>query len=228
MSTRLLLVRHGETPATIGRLFVGSTDVELTAAGHEQARAVARRLKHARIDALYVSPLKRCVQTASAIVEATGLKPRTEPAVRECDFGSWEGLSFAEVFQKDADGVRAWLIEEHHSSHGGESRAELAERAWTWWEQAAQRHAGETICVVAHGGPIRCILQRAMQASVQAFLALEIDPASISLLQTEGSALRAREGGQDRAPSVRVRFVNDTQHLGDPLRPSEPPSELPP
>lgn len=215
MSTRLLLIRHGETPATVERLFVGSTNVELTPGGHEQARAVAQRLKHVRIDALYVSPLTRCMQTAAPIVETTGLRPRVDGALRECDFGSWEGMSFQEVFQKDPDGLRRWVTEEGHSSHGGESREQLADRVWAWWLAAAVKHENDTVCAVTHGGPIRSAVQRGLQAPFSAFLSIEIDPASITLLQTQG-------------PGVRVRFVNETSHLGDPLRPSEPPTELPP
>lgn len=215
MSTRLLLVRHGETPASIRTLFVGATEVDLTDTGRDQARAVAMRLRHVRIDALYVSPLRRCLQTAAPIADSTGLKVRTEPLIRECDFGEWEGLSGADVVQKDAEGLRQWLAEDSHSSHGGESWAQLGERVWSWWLEASERHREETICAVTHGGPIRSLLRQSLRAPYHALLTIEIDPASISLLQTQG-------------PVLRVRFVNDTAHLGDALRPSEPPSELPP
>lgn len=215
MSTRLILVRHGETYASVDRRFAGSTDVELTEHGHDQARAVAKRLRPVRIDALYVSPLRRCVQTAEAVTETTGLKPRIAEAIRECDFGAWEGLSAMEVIERDGERFQEWLTDDTHEPPDGESWGSVSRRVWSWWEEVSERYKDRTVLAVTHGGPILCMLRRTLDAPHSAIYVLEIDTASVSLLQTRGTLLRART-------------INDTSHLRDPLRDGPPPEEMPP
>ena len=215
MSTRLILVRHGETPASVDRRFAGSTDVELTDHGHEQTRALARRLRPVRIDALYVSPLIRCRQTASAIEDTTGLKPRLVEDLRECRFGEWENLTLTEVVQRDAELFQTWIADDGVAPVGGESWREVWARVESWWKEASERHRDRTILAVTHGGPILSFLRHAVGGPYHSMFVFEIDPGSVTLLQTRGELLR-------------LRVANDTSHLRDVLRDGPPPEEVPP
>jgi probable phosphoglycerate mutase len=217
VTTRLLLIRHGETQASLESRFVGWTDVDLTENGQEQARLLAKRLRHIRIDALYASSLRRCQQTAAAIADETGLKVRTDEDLRECHFGDWEGLTPIEVAQDHRDALAEWMRDEDYCGHNGESWAGLGGRLWGWWERASERHADRTVVAVAHGGPIRVMLRRALQAPLHAVLALEIDPCSVTVMQTRTMGTGAQ--------LLRVRLVNDVSHLRDTLRPVEAPND---
>src|SRR5687768_13766408 len=120
MGTRLILVRHGETPASVERRFAGSTEVELTQDGRDQALAVGKRLRDIRIDALYASPMKRCVQTAAAITQTTGLKVREAPELRECHFGAWENMTITEVMSHDHETFQTWVADDSVAPPSGE------------------------------------------------------------------------------------------------------------
>src|SRR5687767_842278 len=100
MSTRFIFVRHAETPGSVERRFTGSTDVPLTADGREHARQLAQRLRAVRIDALHVSPLGRCRETAEPITEVTGRKATIVEELRECHFGVLEDMSLEDALAK--------------------------------------------------------------------------------------------------------------------------------
>ena len=96
-STRLLLVRHGQTSMSIDDAFCGVTDVPLAPIGHRQAEALANRLRRQHVDVLYCSPQRRALETAAPLAVALGLEIRTLEALREIDFGLWENRLRAEL-----------------------------------------------------------------------------------------------------------------------------------
>src|SRR5512135_1316457 len=108
MTTRLFLIRHGATVLTAEDRFAGSTDVELSDTGREQAEALAQRLADDNVTAVYASPLRRTVATASIIGRPHGLQPILNDGLREIDHGRWEGLRRAEVETMFADEYAAW------------------------------------------------------------------------------------------------------------------------
>ena len=97
-ATEILLVRHGESePLVPGRPFPlvdGHGDPALAPEGHEQAERVAARLATQRIDAIYVTTLRRTAQTAAPLAAELGLTPVIEPDLREVHLGEWEGELF--------------------------------------------------------------------------------------------------------------------------------------
>lgn len=207
MSIRLILVRHGETLASIDRRFAGAQDVDLTPHGHEQAEALARRLAATPVDAFYVSPLRRCRQTAVPVARALRMEPVPADDLRECHFGSWEGLSLTEVLERDAEMFQTWISGDEHSPPEGESWGQVWERVGGWWREAIRRHEGGTILAVTHGGPILCFLRSVLAAPYASMYQFEIDPCSVTVLQTRGEV-------------VRVRLVNDTTHYRDMVSPA--------
>lgn len=214
-TTRIILLRHGETEANRERRFAGSTDVELTSEGRTMAESAARRFRAVRIDALHVSPLLRCAQTAEEVSRVSGLKPRVVPEIRELDFGDWEMLSLEEVHERDAEGFTRWISDDAVPAPGGESWAELGARVGEWWAEVAERYEGRTVLAVTHGGVILWLARHVAQAPYQAMIAFEIDPCSITILQS-------------RRGLWRIRSLNDTTHIRDPLLDGPPPTEMPP
>ncbi|HVE91095.1 MAG TPA: histidine phosphatase family protein [Actinomycetota bacterium] len=214
-ATRIIVVRHGQTPASVERRFAGSTDVDLTDEGAGQAELLAARLSKLDIEALYVSPMKRCRRTSAAVERATGLVPRVERDLRECDFGRWEGLTTTEVSAQFPDRFQEWVTDDTVEPPDGESWHAVGERLGRWWESAAAEHKGQTIVAVTHGGPILTLIRQRLQAPYLVLLAVEIDPCSITVFQA-------------RRELWRVRLVNDTTHLRDPLLDGPPPKPMPP
>ena len=87
----LLLLRHAVTAQTGARLSGWTPGLHLSAAGREQAGALAERLGPVPVDAVYASPLERCQETAATVAEAKGLKVETLEDMGEVRYGDWTG-----------------------------------------------------------------------------------------------------------------------------------------
>src|SRR5882672_6598169 len=100
MSTRVYLIRHGSTELSAEDRFAGAVDVLLSDEGRDQARKLGERLSNESIAAVYASPMKRTVETASLIAGPHQLRVETVDGIREIAHGRWEGMTRAEVEQK--------------------------------------------------------------------------------------------------------------------------------
>ena len=150
-ATTILLARHGETDWNAERRVQGHTDRPLNGTGIAQARALAEELSADAIDAVYSSDLERAQQTAEVVADARGLPVETLPELRERDFGTWEGLTDEEVFERFPDARSGpW--------GDAESRDELGARILEACKRIASRHPGGSVLVVTHGGPVRAML----------------------------------------------------------------------
>ena len=151
--TELYLVRHGETEWNAARRIQGRTDIPLNETGRQQAREAAELLARRRWHGVYTSPLGRARETASIIAERLGLDGVTAiDALVERDYGEAEGMGFDEIQALYPEGVRA---------PGQETREEVAARVVPALLELAERHPGERLVIVSHGGAIRSVLQTA-------------------------------------------------------------------
>lgn len=148
--TELYLVRHGETDWNRSRRIQGLTDIPLNDTGRAQARDTGRLLTRRRWDGVYASPLSRALETASIIAAELALpEPTPLPALVERNYGDAEGLDFAEIDRRFPEGTRV---------PGRESREAVALRVVPALLALAERHQGESLVVVSHGGAIRSAL----------------------------------------------------------------------
>jgi broad specificity phosphatase PhoE len=182
--TTVYLIRHGAVMGAETRRFIGHLDVALSPLGETQCQALARRLRGARLGAIYTSDLSRARRSGEIIGAAAGLTPRALPALREMAMGRWEGLTAAEIEACEPETYAEW-----RSGIGGfrfpagESVPDLVERAWPALEQIVGAHAGAAVAVVAHGGTNRAILCRALGLPLDRLLALGQDYAGLSVLE---------------------------------------------
>src|SRR5581483_2591047 len=102
MTTRFVLVRHGEAQGNRELRYLGASDVPLTERGEQQARQLAQATAQFPLEAIYTSPLARARSTASAIAASTGLEPSVWEDLREQNYGAWEGLTSEEARARDA------------------------------------------------------------------------------------------------------------------------------
>ncbi|MFW6060618.1 MAG: histidine phosphatase family protein [Phycisphaeraceae bacterium] len=160
-STTLFLVRHGETVWHAENRYAGRSDIDLTPRGHEQAASLATWARTARLDALWVSPLKRARETAAPAARATALEPRVDDRLRELDFGDGEGRTVGEMERLFPEAVAAYRADPvaHHLPNGEDPRA-AAERACAALETIAGAHAGGRVLVVFHNTLMRLTLCR--------------------------------------------------------------------
>jgi ribonuclease H / adenosylcobalamin/alpha-ribazole phosphatase len=200
--TTTLLLRHGQTHLSAERRFAGRGDIPLTGLGLEQAAAAAARLaQRGDIDRVLTSPLQRARQTASAVAAAAGVPLAVDNDLAETDFGSWEGMSFAEVMARWPDEMAAWMADPGAAPPGGESFAAVGIRVNAALDRLLAAHQGQTVVVVSHVTPIKTLVCRALLAPPQAMFRMHLDVAALSEAAwfADGPAL--------------LRSLNDTAHL---------------
>lgn len=183
---RLLLVRHGLTNANQEDRYIGRMDPPLSTEGLAQAEALAARLTREEVTAIYSSPQLRARQTAEIITRACGLKVLIEPALREMDFGCWEGLTHAEITARYPEQMRAWWNDPaaEPAPHGGESLAQVARRAREAYNKIMCRHGeGEAVLIVSHGGVLQALLCEALGPPLRARWSYWLKAGALSELQ---------------------------------------------
>lgn len=164
-TTRLLLIRHGESTYNAEQRLAGWTDTPLSPQGICQAELVAVRIAgEADLDALYTSPLERARRTAEAIAARTGLVANVVDELREWHLGDCEGLTNLEVEarypgllaggQNREDLAWGWP--------GGESRSAFYARAVRTVGAIAAAHPGQTVAVVSHSAVLSSYLAYAL------------------------------------------------------------------
>lgn len=151
--TQVIIVRHGETLWNIKGIRQGHLDSPLTESGVAQASALGERIKRERSSALYSSDLGRAVQTAKMIAELTGHEIFTDARLRERHLGIFQGLSADEMKQKHPEEYRLnRSLSPDYVIPGGESIVQQVARNIACLNEIAEKHLGETIVVVTHGG----------------------------------------------------------------------------
>jgi broad specificity phosphatase PhoE/ribonuclease HI len=203
-ATRIILVRHGETPMTEQGRYSGRGDVPLTDAGEAQAMAAAGRVAgiSREVAAVLSSPLTRCVRTAQLIAdEAGGLPVTIMDDLIECDFGAWEGRTFAEVQEQWPAEMNAWLGSTSVAPPGGESFQAVAKRVRGALATVLSAYPGKVVVLVSHVSPIKLILRDALAAGDAFLHRLFLDAAGVSTMDVWPDG------------NIAVRSVNETAHL---------------
>jgi broad specificity phosphatase PhoE len=154
--TTVYLARHGQSDWNAAGRWQGHADRPLTALGLRQAADLAEELAGVPLDAVYSSDLRRARETAEAVAAPRGLQVSTVADLREVDVGSWSGLTRAEAMERFPVEFRRWT-EGEHGWEDGETYERMAERVVGAVRRIAAGHAGESLLVVAHGGPIRAV-----------------------------------------------------------------------
>jgi alpha-ribazole phosphatase len=184
--TRWWWVRHAPVTVNDGRCY-GQTDHPCDCSDAAAFAGLARRLP---ADAVWItSPLKRTHMTAAGLVRAGAPGPdpipgpgvRVEPELIEQHFGEWQGLTYAELADRNGNlWPRFWLGPAHQAPPGGESFVELLARAQPAIERLSHEHVGRDIVSVGHGGTIRAALALALDLAPEAVLAVAVDNLSLT------------------------------------------------
>ena len=162
---KLLIIRHGESEADLLNVHEGRADFNLTDKGHTQAQAMADYVSNNYIiDKIYASPLKRALQTATHLSEATGVPIITDEHLMEFNNGLIAGLSREEAAEKYP------FIPDlpiHTAVYEQESKLEFRHRAEVILSKIISENAEEaTIAIVSHGGLINQLYQAFLQLPV--------------------------------------------------------------
>jgi broad specificity phosphatase PhoE len=179
----LILVRHGETEWSRAGKHTGRTDVTLTPAGEAAAAALAPMLARRDIVAVFTSPARRAVTTAS-LAGLDNAKP--DPDLWEWDYGGYEGLTTAQI-QEQRPGWYLWRdgVIPGDAEHPGETVDQVGQRADRVLGKVAPLLAGGDVALVAHGHVLRVLTARYLRLEPSAGRLFRLDTGTISTLEDE-------------------------------------------
>lgn len=201
---KIIFVRHGETEWNKLARFQGSSDIELSDVGHEQAMLVGKRLEDIEISAIYSSTFKRAYATAVAIRGDRDIEIQKDKRLGEIDFGHWEGMLFEDVKIKYPEDFTVYRQRPHECVIPGEGSLDKArKRAWQALNEIIELHKGtdDNIVIAAHGGIIRLMIFELLNIGTEAFTSFPLHNTSVSVVEV--------------TPERNIlRLFNDISHLG--------------
>jgi probable phosphoglycerate mutase len=202
VTTRILLVRHGATELSAEDRFAGSTDIPLGAVGRLQVELLARRLASESFTAAYGSPLKRALETATAVARPHGLAVTVLDDLREIDHGRWEGLRHDEAEAMYPQEYAAWQHDPFDfAPTGGEAGKAVLERAVRAFQQIVNAHPGESVFVASHKATIRLVIAHVLGFDPRGYRdRLEQLPACLNIIEIGPDGLG------------RLTLLNDISH----------------
>lgn len=187
MTTRLCLVRHGETAWNAERRIQGQLDVPLSALGHAQARAAANWLAREDFSAIYSSDLARALHTAEAAAHLLKLPIRRQTALRERHYGVLQTLTYGEFERRHPSAYARFLAREETFAlpGGGESLRQFADRVNRCVDEIVSAHPGGQVLVFTHGGVLDILHRRASGKPLSAPRDFEIPNTALNWLEID-------------------------------------------
>ncbi len=222
MTTRVVIVRHGQSSYNAERRIQGRSDASvLTEKGREDALKVGEALNNLKFAAVYTSPLQRAKQTAEVLNScfATATTLTATDQLMEIDLPLWEGLLVQDVREKFPEDYHCWhnhpdelvmLVPQSQGSREHFPVLALYEQAGQFWQEILPRHEGETILIVGHNGINRALISTALGISPSRYHSIQQSNCGISVLNFAGGL------GQP----VQLESMNQVAHLGREVLPS--------
>jgi broad specificity phosphatase PhoE len=189
--TRFFLIRHATT-ALVGRRIAGRLEgVSLIDAGRAEAARLAQRLAAENIDAVYTSPRERAHETARPLAEMLGQEAMAAHEIDELDYGDWSGKTLAEL-----ETMPLWRAFNSVRSltrvPKGETILELQARVVGFMERLAAQRESSSVAMVTHAEPVRAALAYYLGVAIDHSLRLDVDPASISIVELHDHGSKVR------------------------------------
>jgi broad specificity phosphatase PhoE len=172
VTARLDLIAHGASGATRAARFPQDEPLETSAI----AATTALRGRLRRYDRVLTSSARAALGTA----EALGLEAEFEPALEDCYYARWRGLTVADLAAQDADGLAQWLSDPDATPHGGESLTALIGRVDVFLSDMLTSE-GATLAIT-HASIVRAAIVTTLSAGPMAFWRIDVAPLSIARL----------------------------------------------
>jgi 2,3-bisphosphoglycerate-dependent phosphoglycerate mutase len=179
---RLYLIRHAQTAWNLEQRAQGHSDIPLDEIGEQQAIELGKAFQGVQLGRVFSSDLKRSVQTADRVVEATGAPMELTRDLRERSFGIHEGESFSKIRS-----LMDSIAERDGTDHFG-ARPEGGESARDVWDRLGRvqpmlQSADRDLAVVAHGGVCSLLLARLLRGNVETSRSFRFENTAVTELR---------------------------------------------
>jgi probable phosphomutase (TIGR03848 family) len=201
---RLVLLRHAHSTANDAGILSGQLPgISLSAKGRKQAEALIERIGASTFDSIRVSPMQRCEETISPWVNSKfskGMKSyRIDESLIEMNYGSWSGRKLSSLSRE-----KMWKeIQERPSSvqfPDGERMKAMQKRAISSISSALAEKKNGTHLFVSHGDVLKAIVASLLKMKLDDFQSLVIDPASLTVIDFDGSKSRLLAFNDSHSP----------------------------
>lgn len=171
---KITFIRH--TSLNIeSHLCYGQTDVDVSLSFDREQKTLKAKLDKYVFDAIYSSPLQRCVKLAHALNIGD---PIQDHRLKELHFGDWEMKSWDDIPREH---FNSWIKDYANlAPPNGETFYDLQQRGIAFLNDMKETHRNEHIAVVSHGGMIRAVLAHALDIPLKSLFRFNIDYASIT------------------------------------------------
>lgn len=201
MTNTIYIVRHGQTEWNLLGKTQGHGNSDLTPKGIEQAELLADSMTKYPIDYIYSSDLGRAYQTAEIIGNKLNIEVEKTEALREMNFGTWEGRIIKDIIAEDPELYKMWRNEPHLAKiPQGETLSQIKERTDAFIKEINEKYDGKHIVLVTHS----------LCARIMLLSFLDSDVKNIYRINQANTALNIIEL-RDYGPVVMK--MNDTTHI---------------
>jgi broad specificity phosphatase PhoE len=157
---RIYIIRHGETDYNRRGVVQGSgVDADLNEMGRAQAEAFFQAYQSVSFDKIYISTLKRTLQTVQSFIDLV-LPHERHAGLNEISWGVMEGKTpgnLDNAYYRDL--TEAWAAgDTARTAEGGESPEEVRDRQKPVIDLILSRPDETTILVAMHGRAMRILL----------------------------------------------------------------------
>jgi len=206
---KFTIVRHGETEWNLSGRWQGHADAPLSERGETQALALGKRFKDEAFDAFYVSDLGRALKTAELMGEAQEFDFTRDPRLRERDLGVMQGLTTAEMRERCPDVFDAFRNEgSDYVVPEGESFRQFHDRCIEALEDYAERHVGERVLLVTHGGVLGAVFRYVTCLPLEAPRRFALLNCSVNVVEKTSEGWSMRQWGD-------VSHLDELESLDD-------------
>ena len=193
MTTRLCIVRHGETAWNAEHRVQGQLDVPLNAVGQAQAVAASKILSKEKFDAIYSSDLSRARQTAQETANMLSMEIVQDRDLRERHYGIFEKLTYAEVkVRYPEDYARFEARDPEYAFRTGEALRDFSGRSIAVISKIIGKHENQNILVFTHGGVLDMLYRHITGLSLSAERNFGIPNAGLNRVEVSAARWQVR------------------------------------
>ena len=189
----LFFIRHGETDYNLNNKYCGSSDISINETGRNQARSLRNRIGEFSADIFFSSPYKRAQETAQLVFPGHDLV--LEPALREVNFGQWEGMDFRQIQEKYGDLYLQWLADPSaYTPPEGEPLNDVVIRVRNFLSICQNEFKNKRVVCVCHGGIVKIVVCLLLEKDLSSFWEIPATHASVTYFKFKADALDEYKG----------------------------------
>ena len=171
---KLTLIRHTSLQIESGICY-GQSDIDVAVSFADELARTQAKLTDIGFDAVYSSPLQRCVKLAEALNKGNMLQ---DNRLKELHFGDWEMQAWDAIPRENFDD---WAHDyANKAPPNGETFSQLQQRGLSFLDEILSKHLNDSIAVITHGGMIRALLAHALNMQLKGLFRFNIDYGSVT------------------------------------------------